>query len=536
MVEFLISDTDTDRSAFMGVKKSLCDQGIVTIACVRGNAAAGGVALAAACDLVIAATPITLYPAYRGMGLHGSEFHTSVHFLSPLSGRKLISNDRFSYLKRCGPRVAAQMLRKMIAMSVKEAVDCGLVDTRVGLACSTQEQIEIECLDIILDVLFADSGHLMQHAQHGFFKCAPWSAWNSVQKGAMPPRQPMPLTQFMSQNKSLYYRYRDFPALVHYRDEELSQMLLDCFHPTRSKRYHDRRYRFIRKVKAISTPSRYAPHTVPYVPDPEELPSFDDAPGHVRGSEWLWVHKNAPHSMETSISTRIDLWYKSPIASPTASLKKSGSSGEIKAEKKVSPTKKALIALRQILGANEPLALLPSTGQSGFTEEPAALADSLPTPPSSDKKAKTKKSRRGFSLLPTPPVSSNSLSPMASGDSSSSARPSTSGSIAKFRTFGRRVSGAVTAFSLTPDKAGPTLDVFGGSHAAVGKATLVGQPTAVAAQTLQPAFEVKYTAPVVEGPVDVEFPCLYARRLLSDLVEVPRDPGSPVPSPAAPFP
>ena len=61
--------------------KPLCDRGIVTVACVRGNAAAGGVALAAACDVTIASRGVVLNPAYRAMGLHGSEFHSSATIL-----------------------------------------------------------------------------------------------------------------------------------------------------------------------------------------------------------------------------------------------------------------------------------------------------------------------------------------------------------------------------------------------------------------------------------------------------------------------
>jgi methionyl-tRNA formyltransferase len=48
-------------------------RGIVTIAAIRGNAAAGGVALAAACDIVIAGSNVVLNPAYRAIGLFGSE-------------------------------------------------------------------------------------------------------------------------------------------------------------------------------------------------------------------------------------------------------------------------------------------------------------------------------------------------------------------------------------------------------------------------------------------------------------------------------
>jgi hypothetical protein len=76
IVEFLVSDTHHERSPFMRDQKPLCERGITTVACLRGNAAAGGVALAAACDMTIAANGIVLNPAYRAMGLHGSEFHS----------------------------------------------------------------------------------------------------------------------------------------------------------------------------------------------------------------------------------------------------------------------------------------------------------------------------------------------------------------------------------------------------------------------------------------------------------------------------
>jgi enoyl-CoA hydratase/carnithine racemase len=66
VVEFLAGDTCGTRSTkFAG--ETLCERGVTTVAVMRGNAAAGGVALAAACDI---------NPAYRGMGLHGSEFHS----------------------------------------------------------------------------------------------------------------------------------------------------------------------------------------------------------------------------------------------------------------------------------------------------------------------------------------------------------------------------------------------------------------------------------------------------------------------------
>ena len=76
IVEYLAGDTDSNRSQMFQGKKTLCETGVTTIAVMRGNAAAGGVALAAACDIVVAAEDTVLNPAYRAMGLHGSEFHS----------------------------------------------------------------------------------------------------------------------------------------------------------------------------------------------------------------------------------------------------------------------------------------------------------------------------------------------------------------------------------------------------------------------------------------------------------------------------
>jgi enoyl-CoA hydratase/carnithine racemase len=78
VVEFLVGDTTSERSPMFAATTPLCQQGVVTVACLRGNAAAGGVALAAACDVTMAGRGVVLNPAYRAMGLHGSEFHSWV--------------------------------------------------------------------------------------------------------------------------------------------------------------------------------------------------------------------------------------------------------------------------------------------------------------------------------------------------------------------------------------------------------------------------------------------------------------------------
>lgn len=83
---------------------------ILTIAAIRGNAAAGGVALAAACDIVIAGQKVVLNPAYRALGLYGSEYHT------------------ISYRGRCGQTNANKILRSMTPISPLQAQQIGLVD------------------------------------------------------------------------------------------------------------------------------------------------------------------------------------------------------------------------------------------------------------------------------------------------------------------------------------------------------------------------------------------------------------------------
>ncbi|KAM6507166.1 hypothetical protein FALCPG4_018548 [Fusarium falciforme] len=83
---------------------------IMTVAAIRGNCAAGGVAMATACDVVIAGSETVLNPAYRALGLHGSEYHS------------------LSYLGRCGAAGSKHLLRAMLPLSPYEARDMGLVD------------------------------------------------------------------------------------------------------------------------------------------------------------------------------------------------------------------------------------------------------------------------------------------------------------------------------------------------------------------------------------------------------------------------
>ncbi|KAK4549058.1 hypothetical protein LTR36_007514 [Oleoguttula mirabilis] len=192
--------------------------GIATVAAIRGNAAAGGVALATACDVVIAGSEVVLNPAYRCVGLHGSEYHT------------------LSYSGRCGEKESKAVLRAMTPMSPLQAQAIGLVD-----------------------YVFPGSGKDLEDRIRYHV--------------AMLLRPGISIRGYWKANVDLLPS-----ALARARTMELCEMSKD-FWSARSIRYHTRRYDFVRKVKSSQTPFRFATHrrqADSKVFDEEELDSFDD--------------------------------------------------------------------------------------------------------------------------------------------------------------------------------------------------------------------------------------------------------------------
>ena len=190
---------------------------ILTIAGMRGNAAAGGCALATACDLVIAGSDVILNPAYRGVGLFGSEYHT------------------LSYFGRCGAEKAARILRSMTPISPFEARSIGLIDHVLpGTGLVLDKRIRNHVAVIVKS---GKPGRII---------------WKSKQD--LSPA-----------------------SLAHTRARELSEMSKD-FYSLRSTRYHTRRFNFVRKVKAKQTPLRFATHRRfdDHCLDEEEYDNFDD--------------------------------------------------------------------------------------------------------------------------------------------------------------------------------------------------------------------------------------------------------------------
>ncbi|ROT36110.1 ClpP/crotonase [Sodiomyces alkalinus F11] len=196
-------------------------RGVLTVAAIRGNCAAGGVALAAACDVVVAAKEAVLNPAYRALGLHGSEFHS------------------LSYTGRCGVAGAKRLLRGMTPLSAAEARRVGLVDHVVpGMAGET---VDAAVRNWVRGLL-RDPGYV--------YAPGTWKRHPNVDVSAA--------------------------GLAAARAEELGEMAKD-FWSARSVRYHVRRRDFVRKVKACRTPLRFAVHRRSGgMLDEEERDEFDD--------------------------------------------------------------------------------------------------------------------------------------------------------------------------------------------------------------------------------------------------------------------
>jgi enoyl-CoA hydratase/carnithine racemase len=196
------------------ILQDFATRGITTISALRGNAAAGGVALAACADYVIAGEDIVMNPAYRALGLFGSEYHT------------------ITYYGRVGQDMAQHLLRDMLPVSAQRAKEIGLVDVVLpGYGEDLDSAIHTHVNKLVST--HQDVGH-----------------WKT--KLDLSPT-----------------------ALSTARANELGEMSKDFWSP-RSIRYHSRRRDFVRKVKALKTPLRFAQHRRKDGElDEEESDSFD---------------------------------------------------------------------------------------------------------------------------------------------------------------------------------------------------------------------------------------------------------------------
>lgn len=175
----------------------------LTVAALQGNAGAGGVFLAMACDCVWARCGIILNPHYKNMGnLYGSEYWT---YLMP---------------KRVGMDKAKEIMAQRLPLGAQEAVRVGMIDAAFGHA-APDFQTKLE-----------KRAAALAHEAHGHDKL----------------------------RAKLQRRARDEAQqpLAKYREAELERMRLNFygFDPS----YHVARYNFVFRIPHSRTPLHLARH------------------------------------------------------------------------------------------------------------------------------------------------------------------------------------------------------------------------------------------------------------------------------------
>lgn len=196
---------------------------ILTLAGIRGNAAAGGVALATACDCVVAGADVVLNPAYRALGLYGSEYHS------------------VTYHARCGAEGGRRLLRDMTPISAYNARSMGVVDHVLpghGALLDTRIRNHVRAVVRSVGV-----------GRPGAARYLP-GAWKA-------------------------HADTTTTGLARARAHELGEMAQDFWSP-RSVRYHARRGAFVRKMKASATPLRFAKHRRGGASGSGEAPNLDE--------------------------------------------------------------------------------------------------------------------------------------------------------------------------------------------------------------------------------------------------------------------
>lgn len=175
----------------------------LVIAALQGNAGAGGVFLARACDEMWLRRGTVLSPHYKDMGnLYGSEFWT------------------YSLPKHSGTQPAASIMSRRLPMGASGALRIGLAD---------------ECF-----------GGTVQEFTNG------------VRKRAIALAAAPELDQRIASKKAARAADEAMKPLSAYREEELARLQLNFygFDPS----YHVARYNFVRKVPKSRTPPTIARH------------------------------------------------------------------------------------------------------------------------------------------------------------------------------------------------------------------------------------------------------------------------------------
>ena len=174
----------------------------LTVAAVHGNAGAGGVFLALACDKVCVRSGVVLNPHYKNMGLYGSEYWT------------------YTLPRRVGFEKAIELTEACMPIGMQEAKRIGLVDF------------------IIPDMFEAFDTKIEMMTE----TLARSNNYEKILESKLKKR-----------NNDEFVK-----PLKYYRHEELKHMRDDYFKP--NTLYHPLRKQFVFKTPATETPLRLALH------------------------------------------------------------------------------------------------------------------------------------------------------------------------------------------------------------------------------------------------------------------------------------
>lgn len=174
----------------------------LTVAAVHGNAGAGGVPFALACDKVFVRSGAIFSPHYKSMGLYGSEYWT---YILP---------------KRIGYEKANEITQGCMPIGMQEAKTIGLVDV-----------IQPEMLDEFDRKIEMLANTLAQSSNYGN----------------------------LLKSKALTREHDEFiKPLKYYRQEELTQLRKDFYKPNTP--YHSARKQFVYKIPLTENTERLALH------------------------------------------------------------------------------------------------------------------------------------------------------------------------------------------------------------------------------------------------------------------------------------
>lgn len=176
--------------------------GKITIAAVHGNAGAGGVPLALACDMVFARSGVIFNCHYKSMGLYGSEYWT------------------YTLPKRIGYEKALEITEGCLPMGMLEAKQLGMVDFLIPDFLNAFDHR----VEIIAETLAQSNNY-----------------YEIIEK------------KVKQRNQDEFVKPLDY-----YRQEELKRVRDNFYMP--DSPYHPARKQFVFKIPAIKTPERLAVH------------------------------------------------------------------------------------------------------------------------------------------------------------------------------------------------------------------------------------------------------------------------------------